>query len=196
MRGSDKMPPKVTFTKEYVVEAAYEIVRESGIEELSARKIAEKLNCSTAPVYSTFESMEALKEEIMLKSKATLVKYASSNYSKEKSFIDIGIGISIFAREEKNLFRAIFLKGENTKHSINRFLEELEKEMDKDKKFTIMNKSEKKSLLERMVVFTIGFATIICEDLIEKQSDEYIKETITKVGTIFSKAAFEDIINL
>lgn len=190
------MPPKVTFTKEYVIEAAYEILRESGIEELSARKIAEKLNCSTAPVYSTFESMEALKEEIMLKAKATLVKYASNNYSKEKSFIDIGIGISIFAREEKNLFRAIFLKGENTKHSINRFLEELEKEMDKDKKFTIMNKTEKKSLLERMVVFTIGFATIICEDLIEKQSDEYIKETITKVGTIFFKAAFEDIINL
>ena len=51
------MPPKVTFTKEDVIQAAFEIVQKRGVKLFTARRIAKKLKSSTAPVYSHFKSM-------------------------------------------------------------------------------------------------------------------------------------------
>ena len=50
--------PKLKFTKEVIVDAAYDILKEEGFESISARKIAKKLNCSTAPIYFNFETVE------------------------------------------------------------------------------------------------------------------------------------------
>ena len=44
------MPPKAKITKEMIIDAAFEITRESGIEAVNARTISEKLGCSTQPV--------------------------------------------------------------------------------------------------------------------------------------------------
>lgn len=44
------MPPKVKITKKMVTEASFEIVRDSGHENLNARTIAEYLGCSTQPI--------------------------------------------------------------------------------------------------------------------------------------------------
>ena len=57
--------PKLKFTKEVIVDAAYDILKEEGFESISARKIAKKLNCSTAPIYFNFETVEKVKEEVI-----------------------------------------------------------------------------------------------------------------------------------
>ena len=57
------MPPKTIFLREDVINAAFELVKKSGFRDFTARKIAEELNSSTAPVYSCFNSMDELKEE-------------------------------------------------------------------------------------------------------------------------------------
>lgn len=44
------MPPKAKITKEMIVDAGVELVRESGIEHVNARAVAERLGCSTQPV--------------------------------------------------------------------------------------------------------------------------------------------------
>ena len=55
------MPPKVKITKEDVINAAVDIVRESGAEALNARIIASVLKCSTQPVFSNFATMDELR---------------------------------------------------------------------------------------------------------------------------------------
>ena len=57
------MPRKRIF-REDILNAAVGLVREEGPAALSVRNIAKKLGCSTQPVYSEFESMEALREEL------------------------------------------------------------------------------------------------------------------------------------
>lgn len=44
------MPPKVKVTKDMVIDAAFAIAREAGAENINARTVAKKLNCSTQPV--------------------------------------------------------------------------------------------------------------------------------------------------
>lgn len=41
------MPPRAKITKEMIVDAAFEVARESGAEHINARTISQKLGCST-----------------------------------------------------------------------------------------------------------------------------------------------------
>ena len=51
------MPPKMRITKEMVVEAAVEIARQSGYENINARTVAGQLSCSTQPVMYHFATI-------------------------------------------------------------------------------------------------------------------------------------------
>ena len=56
------MPRKTKYSAEDVVMAAFELVREKGLAGLSAPAVAKKMGCSTMPIYSHFENMQALEE--------------------------------------------------------------------------------------------------------------------------------------
>ena len=55
------MPPKIKITKEDIVRTAVEIVREQGDGMLNARTLAERLSCSTQPIFSNFRTMQELR---------------------------------------------------------------------------------------------------------------------------------------
>ena len=61
------MPPKAKISRDMIIEAAYEIVRESGEENMNARNIAEKLGCSTQPVLYAFKTMDEIRENVYQK---------------------------------------------------------------------------------------------------------------------------------
>lgn len=58
------MAKKIVITKDKILEAAFKIVREKGIEEVSNRTIAKELDSSIRPIYYQFKSAEELKEEL------------------------------------------------------------------------------------------------------------------------------------
>ena len=55
------MPPKARITRDMVVDAAFEVARKTGAENINARTVSNELNCSTQPVMYHFETIEALK---------------------------------------------------------------------------------------------------------------------------------------
>ena len=57
------MAPKNKFTKEQIVAAALNVVREGGISSLTAKTLAEKLGTSTRPIFTAFATMDNLKNE-------------------------------------------------------------------------------------------------------------------------------------
>ena len=58
------MGRKVRITREMILEAAYEILDESGIGAVGIKAIAARLGCSTQPVSWVFGSMKELKKEL------------------------------------------------------------------------------------------------------------------------------------
>ena len=58
------MARKETITKEDIMQAAFEILQEEGIEQVTARKLAAKANCSTQPIFRVYKNMEELTEEL------------------------------------------------------------------------------------------------------------------------------------
>lgn len=47
------MPPKARITKDMIIDAAFEIAREKGVENINARTVSNRLNCST-PCHVSF----------------------------------------------------------------------------------------------------------------------------------------------
>ena len=106
------MPPKVRITKEDIVTASVNMVREQSVEVLNARAIAAHMGCSTQPIFSNYASMDELKQDVMQQAYNLylhfLEKEAENNqYPKYKAS---GMGYIRFAKEEKELFKLLFMR--------------------------------------------------------------------------------------
>ncbi len=103
------MPPRRSITPEQILEAAFTLVQERGIGQLSARNIAHALGCSTQPVYSCFPSMADLEKALLEK----VWRFALDAYLVQKtdaqSFFAMGMGYVAFGREQPHLFHLLYL---------------------------------------------------------------------------------------
>ena len=98
------MPPRSKITREMIIDAAYEIVRESGEGSLNARSIADRLGCSTQPVLYVFRTMDEIRECVYQKADEYHSEYLmqmGENTSIWKNYIR-------FSVRERNLFRFLF----------------------------------------------------------------------------------------
>lgn len=104
------MPPKVKVTSEQIVEAALQIVRDSGFENLNARALAEKIGCSVHPIFRVYESMEGLKSEVYKEAeKLYNAKMIEAMNDADDGFQKMGLAYIEFAKNEKNLFKLLFM---------------------------------------------------------------------------------------
>ena len=175
------MPPKVSITKELILEAAFKIVREGGLKGLTARHIAKNLNCSTAPVYSTFKNMAELEEEVMKKARELLIEYTKKEYT-EIAFLNTGVGFTVFSRDNKNLYKELFLKGEKFIDIVNEADAMLYELFKQDPQHIDLPDEIRKRLFTKMRMFTQGLASLACAGLLEDDSDEFIIELLMETG--------------
>ena len=106
------MPPRVKTTKEDIVEASLALVRAGGDRVLNARSIAAALGCSTQPIFSNFSGMEELERETIAAAYAHYLEFLSREtesgaYPPYKAF---GMAYIRFAREERELFKLLFMR--------------------------------------------------------------------------------------
>ena len=106
------MPPKARVTKEDIVTAAIDMVRENGKDVLNARAIAAYMGCSTQPIFSNYISMDELKRDVMNNAYNLYMNFLrreteSNQYPPYKA---AGMGYIRFAKEEKELFKLLFMR--------------------------------------------------------------------------------------
>lgn len=104
------MPPSVKFTKEEIVEAALQVTREGGIGSLTARSLAAELGASTRPMFTYFDSMDALKHEVHEAAKGLYRSYVERGLAEPIPFLGVGRSYIRFAKEEPELYKLLFLQ--------------------------------------------------------------------------------------
>ena len=97
------MARKSQFTAEDVILGAIDSVREKGWEGLSGPAVAQRMGCSTMPIYSYFENMQALEDEVVKRAWNMVMEYQAKRYT-DDVWINQAIGWIKFAWEENNLF--------------------------------------------------------------------------------------------
>ncbi len=104
------MARKETITKSDILNAAFEMTREGGFSQVSARTLAAKAGCSTQPIFRVYKNMEELGEEVFEKAIDCFGSYYDS-FPKDNNtpFVNLGLAYIQFAQEEVQLFRLLFL---------------------------------------------------------------------------------------
>jgi AcrR family transcriptional regulator len=184
------MPPKVTTTKGMILDTAFEIVREKGLVELSSRNIAKRLNCSITPIFSTYKKMSEVEIDVMKKAGDLLLEYTKREYT-DNIFLNQGIGIVSFARDNKELYKEMFMKGSEHVEILLNFGSEMDNVAATDKHINMMTKDQSESVQMKMWIFTHGLAALACSDLLEDDSDEFFMKMLMETG----RAVISDTLN-
>ncbi len=116
------MPPKVKFTKEQILSAALEIVREKGIDALSARTLGKKLGTSSCPIFTAYENMEALLTAVKQEAMTMYSEYIKVGLQDTPAFRGVGKQYILFAVKEPKLFQFLFMSEQPSKPSVENVL--------------------------------------------------------------------------
>ena len=186
------MPPKVKFTKEQVVSAAITVVRNKGYQALNARSVAKILGCSTQPVFRVFENMEQLKKAVIQQANAVYNSYIeASKADTEKPYKATGLAYIRFAKEEKELFRLLFMR--------DRSEEDISKQPPDDNLDYILTVLRQATGFEQTIahqfhlqmwIYTHGLASMIATnylDFTEEETSRLLKEAFIALSTVFQK---------
>ena len=107
------MPPKVKYTREQITDAAYEIVRSKGESALTARSLAAELGISTAPIFTAFENIEELQGTVARKAADLYNSYIEKGLDYTPPFKGTGLMYIKFAKDEPELFKMLFMRGDD-----------------------------------------------------------------------------------
>lgn len=110
------MPAIKKVSKDEIVDAAVEVLCDGGFSAVNARSVAKKLGCSTQPIYFSFRNMDELKAAVSERAvKMHTMRVRDSlriHEGNDSRYSSYGMGFVKFAAEEKQLFRWLYLEGE------------------------------------------------------------------------------------
>ena len=153
-------PRKASFKSDDVLEAAVAVVRERGLANLSARTVALRLNASVAPVYKHFRSMEDLVRGVLETARGLMDQRTRQAYS-DIPFLNIGVGIVVFAREESHLFSALFHSRHHCQDILKTFYKSVLARMKEDRMLRLLTDASLENLLQSIWLYTLGLATAV-----------------------------------
>ena len=188
------MPAVRKVSKEQIIDAAVDVLRDDGFSAINARSVAKKLGCSTQPIYFSFRNMEELKAaltERAIQMHTQRVRDSRRIHEGNDSrYSSYGMGFVKFAAEEKQLFRWLYLEGEQlgpyqndvlTSEVISVITEEFGYEEDVARRFH-----------QDMVYFTYGLAILANTDhlhLTEAELREAFRREFRALIAIYGKPA-------
>ena len=161
------MPAKAKVTKEMIIDAAFEIAKEMGAENITARTVSQKLCCSTQPVLYHFKTIEDVRIAAHKKASEFHINYVTNLSGKyERPMLEVGMRYIQFAVEEKNLFRFLYHSNYYTGVSLSDWLTG----KNFDSLFPILKRQAKVderqaySIFSQIVLVTHGIASLLANN--------------------------------
>ncbi len=176
------MPRIAMYTRDDVLDAAFEVFRSEGAGALSARKIAGRLGASTAPIYSCFQSIDEIRTALMERSLSILCTYTEREYTGD-IFLNIGVGMLDFAKDYRIVYRTLFLENNGNRNVFERFFEANRIQMRKEPGLTPFSDKEIEGILRKLTVYTHGLAALVCADMLDDVDTAHFIRLLQETGS-------------
>ncbi len=174
------MARKFLFTKQQIIEAALNVTREKGFSAVTARAVGAELGTSYRPICGYFEDMAQLKQSVIVAADELYRSYlkedmASGKYPPYKAS---GMAYIRFAREEKELFKLLFMR-DRTNEEKNKVASEAEMLSELIlKQVGGITKSQAALFYLEMWTYVHGVAVMLATDFYD-WGEELISKTLT-----------------
>ena len=176
------MPPKTRYTAENVLQAALEVVRNDGLEGVSARTVASVLGCSTAPVSATFENMQALYDAIVNAIIAQLLDAIdTTEATKADPIRGAAFAIARFTADHPRYYEALFLHRHHSPPDWAALRAGFSKDLGSAKRYAGLDPRQRDALAWRASVVTHGICIEIWSGRWTKTSDAALKRLIDQL---------------
>lgn len=189
------MPPKSKFTKEQVIQAAFQIVREEGMDYLTARSLGEKLNSSARPIFTLFDNMKEVQKEVIKEAKKVYTSYLDEGLNEIKPFKGVGKAYIKFATNEPQLFTLLFMKEvdniPNCQTALLLLEDNYEKIIESIQDDYHFDREKALSLYLHLWIYTHGIAVMIVTKVC-KFSGKEISDMLTEVNMSLIKKMKEE----
>lgn len=173
------MPPKVKFSREEIIAAALNIVREGGMTALTARSLAARLGSSAKPVFGLFENMQEVQTEVMLAANTEYQSFLRTEMMRGiyKPYKASGMAYIAFARKEKELFRLLFMR-DRTDEQIDAKDDSIDDIIAIISRNTGLSEEDARLFHLEMWIFVHGIATMIVTNYLDWE-EEHVSRALT-----------------
>lgn len=167
------MPRKIKFTQDDIINAGIDIVRKYGEDKLSAREISRVLNSSVCPLFTYFDNMQDIKDEVRRKAMNLYNEYIfRCKYEEGKEYRNTGLAYIRFAKDEPNLFKMLCMcNKDNMAHLSGEDLS-LEYIIDLICRNTNLDRFKAKSLHTHLWIYVHGLATMVVTNSIDFSKEQ------------------------
>lgn len=177
------MARKISVTKDMLINAAFEITKEEGLREVTARKLASKAGCSTQPIFRIYSGMDELGDEVFTLAIDDFSAFYTNYPSKsEVPFVNLGMAYIEYASESPRLFQLLFLDEKRCDATLFGILNgktgALHKEINKATATGVKNPGD---IFMKMWIFIHGAASMV----ITKDYDLSMEETLGLLETAY-----------
>ncbi|MCM1103399.1 MAG: WHG domain-containing protein [Clostridium sp.] len=161
--------PKARITKEMVIDAAFEVARAEGVENVNARTVSQKIGCSTQPVMYHFDTIEKMKRAAYEKADRFHTEYLLNIRQGENVLLGIGLNYIRFAVTEPHLFRFLFQSGFAVESSVLQMIDsgELRPVLSAMQEAMGLNMEQTKEVFLTLALFVHGYASILANNALE-----------------------------
>ncbi len=172
------MGPNIRFTREQIIDAAFEIAKTEGMDKISMRKIAELTGSSVAPIYVNFKNIDELNEALIER----IVSISQQLLEEENTgnpFYDMGSASLRFALEYSIIFKDMVTKGSKYLQDYDdTMLPILIEEMKKEPELEEFTEDELKKIFFKMRIFQLGLSIMAANGSLPK---EYTKQKMMEI---------------
>lgn len=119
------MPPRAKYTREEIVNKAFEMTRKKGIDAVVARELGKELGTSSSPIFTAFKNMEELQEEVRKAAMREFESYVRDAVNHQPAFKYVGIKMVEFAIKEPKLFQLLYMREHDQSQTYDMLIDEL-----------------------------------------------------------------------
>ena len=170
------MPPRPKFTREEIVSAALELVRERGMGALTSRDLGARLGSSARPVFTVFRSMEEVQQAVREAAEARYRAFVERALHYTPAFKQFGMQMILFANEEPKLFQLLFMSESGRPRSVEEMFNGLGETaqicVDVIKADYGLNESDARKLFRHVWIHTYGIGALCATGMCRFTEDE------------------------
>lgn len=175
------MPPKAKFSKEEIIEAAVDIVKAEGFQALTARALGAKLGTSSSPIFTVFQNMDEVQQEVLKSANQLYQNYLETDMKSNQypPYKSSGMAYIRFAKEEKELFKLLFMR-DRSQEKLSENKEEIRQLINLIKQNLNISEDEAYLFHLEMWIYVHGIATMAATSYLSWDI-EFISKTLTDV---------------
>jgi len=159
------MPPKAKYTREEIVQKAFEMAREKGIDAVVARELGKALGTSSSPIFTAFKNMEELHREVRKVALKEFESYVSDALNYTPVFKYVGMKMIEFAMREPKLFQLVYMREHDSSQSYAMLIDELGDTVrvciEIMQKEYVLSKEEAEMIFRQVWLHTFGICVLV-----------------------------------